>query len=162
RFQLKGGALVEWHNFIRLLENLPVHVVSLGSACVVCPLHPSDSFTVGSLRAALKKSAFLGLDDFSYSIIWQKEVPTKVQGFMDVFLHEESVSHIFLSCSFAQKVWRLFSSTLSIFGPNHHRMQMVIEGWKVLNCDPDFVPMKRCLLHASAGIFGLSKIIECL
>ncbi|CAN0922455.1 Putative ribonuclease H protein At1g65750 [Linum grandiflorum] len=121
-----------------------------------------------------RRQVFPGTEEFPYQCIWKKEVPTKIQGFLWMVYYnriltmdnlqrrglttpnwcslcrgaEESVSHIFLLCSYSRKVWDMFSSTLSIFGPLHHSLKGVIVGWKVMNCSTDFADAIGVFLHA--------------
>ncbi|CAN0825732.1 hypothetical protein LINGRAHAP2_LOCUS482 [Linum grandiflorum] len=174
RFQLRGGALAEWHDFLTFLHNRPVPTISMGPARVVWPLHTTFSFTVASFMAILRRRWFTGMRDFPHRCIWMIEVPTKVQCFMWLLFYgriltldnlqrrgliapnwcvlcrrnAESVSHIFLSCSFAKRIWRWFSLMLSIFGPFHYQMHHVITGWNFMNCASEFTPVKRVFLHS--------------
>ncbi|CAN0917595.1 Putative ribonuclease H protein At1g65750 [Linum grandiflorum] len=173
RFQLHGGALDEGHAFQSYLGRLPIPITTVGPARVVWPLLPLSSFSVNSLMAALKCQAFPGVDEFLVRCIWSKEVPTKVQGFLwlvwkwriltmenlrrrgliapnscSLCQHNvELVSHIFLSCRFSCRVWKLFSSILSIFGPLHHDMPGVMMGWKAMNCFTSFQKVMSALLY---------------
>ncbi|CAN1826521.1 hypothetical protein LINPERHAP1_LOCUS31589, partial [Linum perenne] len=62
--------------------------------------------------------------------------------------NEESVQHLFLSCSFAFDVWTLVSSKLSIHGPHPSSLAGFIKGWKEVNCSKRFISVKRAILHA--------------
>ncbi|CAN0928947.1 hypothetical protein LINGRAHAP2_LOCUS36774, partial [Linum grandiflorum] len=100
RFQHRGGALSEWFDLQSFFTSLPAQVVTVGPAMVIWPLHPSSCFTISSFFSTLRRSVFFGVEDFPSRFIWKNEVPTKIQGFLWLVAHEESVSHIFLSCDF--------------------------------------------------------------
>ncbi|CAN0884957.1 Putative ribonuclease H protein At1g65750 [Linum grandiflorum] len=152
-------------------------------AKVVWPLHSSGAFSVRSFMKVLRKQTFPGEDDFPASCIWRKEVPKKIQGFMWlVYLGRiltmdnlqkrgliapnrcslckraaESIDHIFLECSYSQKIWNRFSSTLSFTGPHYHIMTKVIKGWKGMNFTVEFDLFRGVFLHAFYWFIWLER-----
>ncbi|CAN1756932.1 Putative ribonuclease H protein At1g65750 [Linum perenne] len=174
RYQLRGGALLEWYNFLIFISSTRRDLFTAGPAYIYWPIHPGGSFTVSSLRHALVAENFNGCIAFPSKLIWQSVAPTKVacfawkvfdskittvdnlqrKGFSFVNkcvlcnANLESVKHIFLDCAFSTKVWALLSSRLSIFGPFHSSIASFMVGWKELNCTKSFAPVMKVLLHA--------------
>ncbi|CAN0884955.1 hypothetical protein LINGRAHAP2_LOCUS14982 [Linum grandiflorum] len=126
-------------------------------AKVVWPLHSSGAFSVRSFMKVLRKQTFPGEDDFPASCIWRKEVPKKIQGFMWLVRAAESIDHIFLECSYSQKIWNRFSSTLSFTGPHYHIMTKVIKGWKGMNFTVEFDLFRGVFLHAFYWFIWLER-----
>ncbi|CAN1158596.1 hypothetical protein LINPERHAP2_LOCUS22222 [Linum perenne] len=60
----------------------------------------------------------------------------------------ESVSHLFLSCPFVSQVWRIVSSKLAIWGPNHFDVREFIREWQVRNSPSTYKGFKDRLMHA--------------
>ncbi|CAN0871761.1 LINE-1 retrotransposable element ORF2 protein [Linum grandiflorum] len=115
-----------------------------------------------------------GIEDFPCSEIWNKMVPTKIQGFLWLVFHgsiltldnlqrrgmlvanwcvlcrkqSESITHLFLDCPFALGIWHHFSSALSFFGPLSSDMPGVVRGWKGMNCSASAAKAKEVWLHA--------------
>ncbi|CAN1336360.1 hypothetical protein LINPERPRIM_LOCUS37107 [Linum perenne] len=171
RISLRGGALEEYQNFPAFLRRILVTTMSEGPPMISWTLTSSTMFSEKSMKAQLSFEKFPGMDEVPSSTIWSKVVPLKIQGFMwlcflgristlDVLKargfqlpnrcslclrHEESVSHIFLHCSFVSPIWSRISSRLSIFGPMPATVADWISGWKGLNCDR---PLRLVVLHS--------------
>ncbi|CAN1756223.1 hypothetical protein LINPERHAP1_LOCUS6060 [Linum perenne] len=75
-----------------LLESLPVDYISAGPASVVWPLESSGRFSVSSLRGFLISEKYAPILDFPYEVIWDRAVPSKVQGFMWMVWHGKIAS----------------------------------------------------------------------
>ncbi|CAN1300369.1 hypothetical protein LINPERPRIM_LOCUS24561 [Linum perenne] len=59
----------------------------------------------------------------------------------------ESIVHLFRECSFASRVWSIFSSRLSLFGPFPRSVGDWLWAWKGLNWGSEFDPCIRMLMH---------------
>ncbi|CAN1767208.1 hypothetical protein LINPERHAP1_LOCUS10182 [Linum perenne] len=137
-------------------------------------LEPSGCFTVRSLAQELIRRMFGGCFNFPSDLIWNNQVPTKVAGFLWQVAHgnistidnlmrrglqipnrcamcendNESIHHLFWSCSFASQVWSFFSSRLSLLGPFPRGVKEFVRAWKGLNCCGLFRPGVKVLIHA--------------
>ncbi|CAN1233706.1 hypothetical protein LINPERPRIM_LOCUS3986 [Linum perenne] len=137
-------------------------------------LSSSALFSVKSLNSQLRRIKFPGVDDFPSGVIWNGVVPVKVQCFLWLCYHnristldvlqsrgfsfpnrcalcrcgEESASHLFIHCPFVAPIWNKISSRLSIVGPMPCQVSELISGWKGLNCQVPFSPLKRVVLHS--------------
>ncbi|CAN1311894.1 Putative ribonuclease H protein At1g65750 [Linum perenne] len=146
---LRGGAWREWQHLLNRLEELPEDLITEGPAFIVWPLEASARFSVASLRRQLVDESFPGDPSFPHSLIWIKEVPTKIQGFCWTTFHmkiasldnlqkrgfqlanwcvlchkgTESIDHMFIHCDYSSSVWNRLSSTLSIIGPRSPTIQ---------------------------------------
>ncbi|CAN1820378.1 Putative ribonuclease H protein At1g65750 [Linum perenne] len=170
---LRGGAILELHALLDLLESLPDDYISTGPASVVWPLESSGNFTVGSLKRFFTKERYAPLHDFPSDVIWEKAVPSKIQCFMWMVWHgkiasidnlqqrgmvltnwcalcerdAESVDHLLVHCPFLLNVWSEVSSKLSLFGPRNGRARDWIGAWKGMNCVSSFAVVSRVILH---------------
>ncbi|CAN1750331.1 hypothetical protein LINPERHAP1_LOCUS4017 [Linum perenne] len=173
RFQLRGGALTEWHDLLRLLDDSPQIQLSEGPACITWSLQSDGLFSVSSLRRILTATKYQGSHDFPADVVWQPAVPSKIVCFCWKIFHRkvatldnlqrkglslanrcvlcgsnsESVDHLFLRCVYSSEVWSLLSSKLFIYGPFPHGIVDLIEGWKGLNCMKRFTSAKKVILH---------------
>ncbi|CAN1314337.1 Putative ribonuclease H protein At1g65750 [Linum perenne] len=148
RYQLRGGALEEWHNFLLHLVLIPQTLLTEGPTYIYWPLHSKGLFTVASLRQELNATRFVGNSNFPSDVIWVPFIPPKFTSFCWKAFHKriatidnlqrrgfsfanrcvmcycstESVDHLFLQCSFVTRVWNLLISALSFHGPLHSEL----------------------------------------
>ncbi|CAN1816595.1 Putative ribonuclease H protein At1g65750 [Linum perenne] len=174
RFQLRGGALTEWHDLLRLLGDIPQIRLSEGPACITWSLQSDGLFSVSSLRRRLTATKYQGSHDFPADVVWQPAVPSKIVCLCWKIFHRkvatidnlqrkgfslanrcvlcesssESVDHLFIRCVFSSEVWSILSSKLSIHGPFPLGIADLIEGWKGLNCTNRFSSAKKVILHS--------------
>ncbi|CAN1808097.1 hypothetical protein LINPERHAP1_LOCUS25286 [Linum perenne] len=154
---LRGGAWREWQHLLNRLEELPEDLITAGPAFIVWPLEASARFSVASLRRQLVDESFPGDPSFPHSLIWIKEVPTKIQGFCWTTFHMKSIDHMFIHCDYSSSVWNRLSSTLSIIGPRSSTIQELFLAWKGLNCVPRFTDAMKVLLHAYCWFVWLER-----
>ncbi|CAN1849854.1 hypothetical protein LINPERHAP1_LOCUS39565, partial [Linum perenne] len=180
---LRGGTLLEWNRLHQQLADLLERRITEGPANIYWPLEASALFTVKSLSKRLADEMFLGVPNFPDKVIWSKCVPTKVQSFVWMAWHKkiatienlqrrgmqltnmcvlcykdlETVNHIMLTCEFASNVWNKLSSGLSIFGPTSVDITDFVLGWKVMNCNPNFSVVMKCLLHATLWFIWIER-----
>ncbi|CAN1179405.1 hypothetical protein LINPERHAP2_LOCUS34177 [Linum perenne] len=121
--------------------------------------------------------------DFPAEAIWRADVPTKISGFVwQVFYKNistydnlqkrgfigpnvcvlcradlESVSHLFVSCSFTSQVWLTFSSKLAIWGPDPGNISDFIWGWQSRNYFSSYRRFRDRLLHAVLWYIWLER-----
>ncbi|CAN1730228.1 hypothetical protein LINPERHAP1_LOCUS875, partial [Linum perenne] len=112
------------------------------------PFQASGIFSVQSFYQQLCTQDFPGWCDFPASVIWKAGVPTKITGFVWQVFHRRSVSHLFLSCSFASRVWTIFSSKLAIWGPFPSEVQVFIRSWQARNSLRRVRYFEEVALHA--------------
>ncbi|CAN1285963.1 hypothetical protein LINPERPRIM_LOCUS19166, partial [Linum perenne] len=174
RFQLRGGALEEWHRLIIFLASISRDHFSEGPSYISWLPQSDGLFSVSSLRRILVTKKFNGYVDFPFEVIWNAGVPSKIaclswkvyfgkvatidnlqrKGFalanrcVLCGSNAESVDHLFFSCVFASEVWTLISSKLSIHGPHPSSTVGFIQGWKGLNCLTKFQLAKKAIIHA--------------
>ncbi|CAN1273141.1 hypothetical protein LINPERPRIM_LOCUS14878, partial [Linum perenne] len=174
RYQLRGGALEEWHKLLLHLDSIPPEQITEGPPCVFWPPQPDGCFSVSSLRRILAADKFKGDNAFPSSVIWQPLVPSKISCLSwKIYFRKvatidnlqkkglvlvnrcalcvsdlESVDHLFTTCAFVSEIWTLVSSKLSIHGPLPSSVVELIKGWKGLNCMPSFSMVMKVLLHA--------------
>ncbi|CAN1729686.1 Putative ribonuclease H protein At1g65750 [Linum perenne] len=157
-----------------MLATIPFGKISQGPPSASWTLTTSGDFSVSSWYSFLRGKKFPGLLDVPASMIWGKWVPSKISGFLWQVYHGnistfdnlakrgfigpnlcvlcraglESVSHLFFGCTFAERIWRSFSSKISIFGPTRLEARAFIDGWQTRNCMVEFELFKKCLMHA--------------
>ncbi|CAN1800027.1 hypothetical protein LINPERHAP1_LOCUS22360 [Linum perenne] len=174
RYQIRGGALEEWNNFLLHLASIFQTLLTEGPASIYWPLHSKGLFTVASLRQELNATRFFRNSNFPSDIIWLPFIPPKFTSFCWKAFHKrivtvdnlqrqgfsfanrcvmcycfpEYVDHLFLRCSFVTRVWNLLSSALSFHGPLHSELVGFIKAWKGMNCDSCFDPAMKAILHA--------------
>ncbi|CAN1166504.1 Putative ribonuclease H protein At1g65750, partial [Linum perenne] len=156
------------------LDEIPVGWLSQGPPTPLWPLTSSGIFSVSSLYRSLCPQEYPGLIEFPASFVWKAAVPTKISGFVWLaFLRRvstldnlqrrgfigpnfcvmcradlESVSHLLLSCPFADFVWATFSSKLAIWGPFPNDTQEFIHSWQARNFSRRWRAFLELSLHA--------------
>ncbi|CAN1254586.1 LINE-1 reverse transcriptase homolog [Linum perenne] len=180
---LRGGAEVERQRLLQLLESIPLGWITEGPPIPQWPLKTSESFSVQSFYQLLCSQEYPGWCDFPESTIWKRGVPTKIAGLVwQVFhrrvstmdnLHKrgligpnfcvmcradlESVSHLFLSCTFASRVWTIFSFKLAIWGPFPSEVQVFIHSWQAGNLSRRLRPFEEVAIHAIFWFLWLER-----
>ncbi|CAN1775014.1 Putative ribonuclease H protein At1g65750 [Linum perenne] len=81
RFNLRGGAFVEWQRMSTFLDSLPDELFTEGPSSLVWPLESIGVFSVSSLRRSLSTERIDSMVDFPYSVVWNSKIPSKVSCF---------------------------------------------------------------------------------
>ncbi|CAL1375754.1 unnamed protein product [Linum trigynum] len=173
RFTLRGGAGSERSNLFNWLNSLNISSFTAGPPRIVWNAAPDDGFSTQSAYAELVKENSAADPDFPFRFVWQSVIPPKVCAFLwtvfyrrilthDVLRRrgwsfpsrcslcecsEETLDHLFITCSFSREVWRMLSAFIDLRSPSQDTTS-TINGWPLGSSQSPKAWCSRVFIHA--------------